>query len=321
MNANSCLIFIDGSSFLYRAFYAAKRGFTTKSGVPTGAVLIITNMLKKLLKQYAGYKIAVVFDAKGKSFRSDLYPEYKSNRPPMPEDLRIQVDYVHRIVKAMGLPLIIVPKVEADDVLGSYAKKAQSLGFSSLICTGDKDLAQLVNDKVTLIDTMNDHVYDEKGVMEKYGVPPCHIIDFLALKGDSSDNIPGMPGVGDVTAKTLINSLGGIEDIFSKREEIASLSFRGAKTFAAKLEEHIEDVRLSYTLATIKTDVDLPIAIEDLTVPKKNKEELLNIYKEIKLPERATSGSAGYDFFSPIFSVVHKGESVVIPTGIRCEMK
>ena len=131
MNANSCLIFIDGSSFLYRAFYAAKRGFTTKSGVPTGAVLIITNMLKKLLKQYAGYKIAVVFDAKGKSFRSDLYPEYKSNRPPMPEDLRIQVDYVHRIVKAMGLPLIIVPKVEADDVLGSYAKKAQSLGFSS----------------------------------------------------------------------------------------------------------------------------------------------------------------------------------------------
>ena len=282
MNANSCLIFIDGSSFLYRAFYAAKRGFTTKSGVPTGAVLIITNMLKKLLKQYAGYKIAVVFDAKGKSFRSDLYPEYKSNRPPMPEDLRIQVDYVHRIVKAMGLPLIIVPKVEADDVLGSYAKKAQSLGFSSLICTGDKDLAQLVNDKVTLIDTMNDHVYDEKGVMEKYGVPPCHIIDFLALKGDSSDNIPGMPGVGDVTAKTLINSLGGIEDIFSKREEIASLSFRGAKTFAAKLEEHIEDVRLSYTLATIKTDVDLPIAIEDLTVPKKNKEDLLNIYKELE---------------------------------------
>lgn len=282
MNANSCLIFIDGSSFLYRAFYAAKRGFTTKSGVPTGAVLIITNMLKKLLKQYAGYKIAVVFDAKGKSFRSDLYPEYKSNRPPMPEDLRIQVDYVHRIVKAMGLPLIIVPKVEADDVLGSYAKKAQSLGFSSLICTGDKDLAQLVNDKVTLIDTMNDHVYDEKGVMEKYGVPPCHIIDFLALKGDSSDNIPGMPGVGDVTAKTLINSLGGIEDIFSKREKIASLSFRGAKTFAAKLEEHIKDVRLSYTLATIKTDVDLPIAIEDLIVPKKNKEDLLNIYKELE---------------------------------------
>lgn len=282
MNANSCLIFIDGSSFLYRAFYAAKRGFTTKSGVPTGAVLIITNMLKKLLKQYAGYKIAVVFDAKGKSFRSDLYPEYKSNRPPMPEDLRIQVDYVHRIVKAMGLPLIIVPKVEADDVLGSYAKKAQSLGFSSLICTGDKDLAQLVNDKVTLIDTMNDHVYDEKGVMEKYGVPPCHIIDFLALKGDSSDNIPGMPGVGDVTAKTLINSLGGIEDIFSKREEIASLSFRGSKTFASKLEEHIEDVRLSYTLATIKTDIELPIAIEDLTVPKKNKEELLKIYKELE---------------------------------------
>ncbi|WP_303961434.1 DNA polymerase I [Succinatimonas hippei] len=282
MNANSCLIFIDGSSFLYRAFYAAKRGFTTKSGIPTGAVLIITNMLKKLLKQYAGYKIAVVFDAKGKSFRSDLYPEYKSNRPPMPEDLKIQVEYVHRIVKAMGFPLIVVPKVEADDVLGSYAKKAQSLGLSSLICTGDKDLAQLVNDKVTLIDTMNDHVYDEKGVIEKYGVPPCRIIDFLALKGDSSDNIPGMPGVGDVTAKTLINSLGGIEDIFNKRSEIASLSFRGAKTFAAKLEEHIEDVRLSYTLATIKTDVDLPIAIEDLVVPKKNKEELLNIYKELE---------------------------------------
>lgn len=282
MNANSCLIFIDGSSFLYRAFYAAKRGFTTKSGIPTGAVLIITNMLKKLLKQYAGYKIAVVFDAKGKSFRSDLYPEYKSNRPPMPEDLKIQVEYVHRIVKAMGFPLIVVPKVEADDVLGSYAKKAQSLGLSSLICTGDKDLAQLVNDKVTLIDTMNDHVYDEKGVIEKYGVPPCRIIDFLALKGDSSDNIPGMPGVGDVTAKTLINSLGGIEDIFNKRSEIASLSFRGAKTFAAKLEERIEDVRLSYTLATIKTDVDLPIAIEDLVVPKKNKEELLNIYKELE---------------------------------------
>ena len=282
METKERLVFIDGSSFLYRAFYAAKRGFTTKKGVPTGAVLIITNMLRKLLKQYAGHKIAVVFDAKGKSFRSELYPEYKSNRPPMPDELRVQVEYVHRIVKAMGFPLIVVPHVEADDVLGSYAKKAQAAGFSSLICTGDKDLAQLVNDDVTLIDTMNDQVYDEKGVLEKYGVAPCHIIDFLALKGDSSDNIPGMPGVGDVTAKSLINSLGGIEDIYAKRQDIANLSFRGAKTFAAKLEEHIEDVRLSYVLATIKTDVDLPIAIEDLDVPKKNHEELLALYEELE---------------------------------------
>lgn len=276
------LILIDGSSFLFRAYYAPHTEFTTKTGIPTGATLIFTRMLNKILNQYQGHKIIVVFDAKGGSFRKEIYKEYKSNRPPMPDDLRVQLEYVHKVVKAYNLPLIMVEGVEADDVLGSYAKKASALGLKTIICTSDKDLAQLVDDKVCLYDSMKDVYLDEKGVFDKFGVPPKLIVDYLALKGDSSDNIPGMKGVGDVKACALLNSLGGVFEILARKDEIKNLSFRGAKTFANEYEKEFDKVKLSYKLATIKTDVELPLAIEDLKLNPINYDELINLFTELE---------------------------------------
>ncbi len=255
---------------------------STKSGIPTGATLILTRMLRNLAAAYQGSKIAVVFDAKGKSFRSGVYPDYNANRPPMPEELRVQLEYVHRLVRAMGLPLISVSGVEADDVLGSYAAAAVSAGFDIVICTGDKDLAQLVNEHVILVDTMNNVTYDREKVREKYGVYPELIIDYLALKGDSSDNIPGMPGVGDVTAAALLNALGPVESIYARRSEIAALKFRGAKTFAAKLEQNYATVQLSKQLATIRLDVPLPLPLEDLPLPAENRQDLIRLFRELE---------------------------------------
>ena len=282
MTDNFPLVLVDGSSFLYRAYHASKQGFSNSKGIPTGVSLIITRMLKSLTKKFSSSKFIMVFDAKGKSFRNDIYPEYKANRPPMPDDLRVQVEYVHAIVKAMGFPVVSIEGVEADDVLGTYAKEATEKGIKTLICTGDKDLSQLVNDNVILYDSMKEIYYDREGVIEKFGVPPELIIDFLALKGDSSDNIPGMAGCGDKTAIALLNGLGGIESIFEKKDAIASLDFRGAKNFAPKYEAAIDTIRLSYTLATIKTDVELPLSVDDAQIPKANREELLALYKELE---------------------------------------
>lgn len=282
MTENLPLILVDGSSFLYRAFYAAPKSFTNSKGIPTGVSMILSRMLGGLVTKFSGAKFIVVFDAKGKSFRNEMYPEYKANRPPMPDELRIQIEYVHKIVKAMGFPLVSIEGVEADDVLGTYARDASKLGIKTVICTGDKDLAQLVDDNVILYDSMKDTYIDTEGVVEKFGVKPEHIIDFLALKGDSSDNIPGMAGVGDKTAVTLINELGGIRDIFNNLEKIAELSFRGSKTFAEKYKDAFETVELSYRLATIKTDLDLPLKIADVTPPLANKEELISIYTELE---------------------------------------
>ena len=282
MADNLPLVLVDGSSFLYRAFYASKQSFTNSKGVPTGVSMIMTRMMQGLLKKFKGSKFIVVFDAKGKSFRADLYAEYKANRPPMPDALKVQVDYVHAIVKALGFPLVSITGVEADDVLGTYAKKATSLGLKTIICTGDKDLSQLVNDDVILYDSMKDVFYDEKGVIEKYGVPPKLIIDFLALKGDSSDNIPGMAGVGDKTAISLLNEIGSIDEIAKNTDKIASLSFRGSKTFAQKFIESLDVVKLSYTLATIKTDVDLDLSIESVTEPVADIAKLSEIYTELE---------------------------------------
>ncbi|MGN0915762.1 MAG: DNA polymerase I [Succinivibrio sp.] len=276
------LVLIDGSSFLYRAFYAARQGFTNSKGVPTGVSLIITKMLQGIIDKFKGAKFVMVFDAKGKSFRSELYKEYKANRPPMPEDLRVQIEFVHAIVRAMGFPLVSIEGVEADDVLGTYAIEATKEGIKTVICTGDKDLSQLVDDNVVLYDSMKDVFYDVNGVAEKFGVAPSHIVDFLALKGDSSDNIPGMAGVGDKTAQALINEIGGIEEIYSNRDKIASLSFRGAKNFAEKFESQIDVIRLSYKLATIKTDVELPFSVKDVPALVPNRQELISIYKELE---------------------------------------
>lgn len=276
------LVLIDGSSFLYRAFYAAKGHFTTKDGIPTGVTLLMTNMLRGIISQYQDCRIIAVFDAKGKSFRAELFPEYKANRPPMPDELRIQLEYVHKLVEGLGLPLVSVPGVEADDVLGTYAKKAEEEGLTTIICTGDKDLAQLVTEKITLLDTMNHKSYDIQGVWDKYGVGPEHIIDLLALKGDSSDNIPGMAGCGDKTATALINGLGGIEEIAARADEIASLSFRGAKNFRDKFLTELENIRLSYKLATIRTDVELPLGLDEVKPPVPRTQELLSLYETLE---------------------------------------
>lgn len=281
MESNSKLILIDGSSFMYRAFFAVKQKFTAKDGTPTGAVFILTKMLKNLIQEYQSDKIIAIFDAKGPSFRNEMYSEYKANRPPMPQELIVQVEYINNIVKAMGLPVVSISGVEADDVIGSYAKLAESKGYQVIICTGDKDLAQLVNDKIILRDTMKEITYDSKMVVEKYGVPPELIIDLLALKGDSVDNIPGMKGVGDVTAKLLLNELGGIYSIKDKLDQASKLKFRGSASFAKKFTEQWDLIELSYKLATIKCDVQLPLTIEKITAPKEDTASLLNIYDRL----------------------------------------
>ncbi|MHA7003035.1 DNA polymerase I [Aeromonas schubertii] len=275
------LILVDGSSYLYRAFFASQQAdLRTSSGMPSGAVRVMTNMLRSLIKQYPESHVAVVFDAKGKTFRNDLYADYKAHRPPMPDDLRSQVEPIHRIIRAMGLPLLIIEGVEADDVIGTLAREATEKQLPVLISTGDKDMAQLVSNHVTLIDTMKDLVTDRDGVVEKFGVPPELIIDYLALMGDKVDNIPGMPGVGEKTALALLQGIGGIDNIAANLDKVAALGFRGAKTFADKFREQEEMVRLSYTLATIKTDVALDVNLEQLVLAPMDRDNLLAVYRE-----------------------------------------
>ncbi len=277
------LILVDGSSYLYRAFFASQQAdLRTSAGVPTGAIRLMTNMLRSLLKQYPQSPVVVVFDAKGKSFRNDLYAEYKAHRPPMPDELRQQIEPIHRIIRAMGLPLLVVDGVEADDVIGTLALQATEQQIETLISTGDKDMAQLVSEHVTLIDTMKGETTDRQGVLDRFGVPPERIIDYLALMGDSSDNIPGMPGVGPKTAVALLQGMGDIATIAAQPERIAELGFRGAKGFAAKFEEFKEQVLLSRTLATIKTDVPLAVGVGDLHRGVADRDALLSLYQEFE---------------------------------------
>ncbi|MEM1112900.1 MAG: DNA polymerase I [Pseudomonadota bacterium] len=258
------IVLVDGSSYVYRAFHALPM-LTTSSGANTGAIRGVISMLRRLLQDYPGSPVAVVFDAKGKTFRDEIYPDYKANRPPMPDELREQIEPIHAIVKAMGLPFICEPGVEADDVIGTLAREASAQGRAVVISTGDKDMAQLVDGHTTLVNTMNDTTLDPDGVREKFGVGPELIIDFLALMGDKVDNIPGVAGVGEKTALGLLQGIGGLDAIYAGLDDIAQLSFRGAKTLAPKLEAEKDKAYLSYTLATIKTDVDLPIKADQLS--------------------------------------------------------
>ena len=282
MTANSSpIILVDGSSYLYRAFFASQQAdMRTSSGEPTGAVRLVTSMLRSLIRQYPESPVAVVFDAKGKTFRDEIYPEYKAQRPPMPDDLRSQIEPIHNIVRAMGFPLIAVEGVEADDVIGTMAREASSKGLDTIISTGDKDMAQLVDQHVTLINTMNDTHMDIDGVKDKFGIPPELIIDYLALMGDKVDNIPGVPGVGEKTALALLQGIGGISDLYENLDKIADLGFRGSKTMAKKLEDNREEAELSYLLATIKTDLELELAVDDVPVPVADKEALLELFKQ-----------------------------------------
>ena len=276
------LVLIDGSSYLYRAFHALPP-LTTSKGLPTGAVKGVLNMLKSLRKQYPKSPFAVVFDAKGGTFRDEMFAEYKANRPSMPDDLRVQIEPLHASVRAMGYPLLCVEGVEADDVIGTLARQCAAEGRDVVISTGDKDMAQLVCPHVTLVNTMTGSVYDVDGVKAKFGVGPELIIDYLALMGDKVDNIPGVPGVGEKTALGLLVGVeGGLDVLYANLDKVPELPIRGAKTLPAKLLEHRDMAYLSYALATIKLDVPLSIEIESLHPGEKDLPALLELYAELE---------------------------------------
>jgi DNA polymerase-1 len=283
MTQQAPLILVDGSSYLYRAFHAMfKADLRNAAGEPTGAVRGVTAMLRSLVKDYPNSHIAVVFDAKGKTFRDEMYAEYKAQRPPMPDDLRLQIEPVHNIIKAMGFPLLIIEGVEADDVIGTLAQQATEQGLDVVISTGDKDMAQLVNQHVTLVNTMTETTMDIDGVKAKFGLPPELIIDFLALMGDKVDNIPGVPGVGEKSALALLQGLGSIDDIYNNLEAVRELDFRGAKKMPEKLAEHKEMAELSYKLATIKCDVELDVHVADLQNQPQDNATLLDLFKHLE---------------------------------------
>ncbi len=267
-------ILVDGSSYLYRAFHALPP-LTTSKGQPTGAAYGVINMLKKLMAEYQPEYMAVVFDAKGKTFRNDLYKEYKAHRPPMPDDLKSQIEPLHELVDALGLPKLVIPGVEADDVIGTLAKQAAEQGMDVLISTGDKDMAQLVNDKITLINTMSNTLMNPDGVVEKFGVPAEHIIDYLALIGDTSDNIPGVPKVGPKTAVKWLQEYGSLDGIVEHAAEIKG-------KIGDNLRDSLEQLPLSYQLATIVTDVVLEQRPQDLLLGSPDKQQLHKLYSELE---------------------------------------
>jgi len=269
------LILVDGSSYLFRAFHALPPLENSK-GQPTGAIYGVVNMLKKLVDDYQPEHMAVVFDAKGKTFRSDIYKDYKAHRPPMPDDLRSQIEPIHQIVDALGYPRIVVPRVEADDVIGTLARQAEEQGYDVLISTGDKDLAQLVTDKITLINTMNNFVSTPESVLEKFGVPANRIIDYLALIGDTADNIPGINKVGPKTAVKWLNQYETVDNIITHAEE-----FKGK--VGEYLREGLGQLPVSYQLATIICDVELDEKPDDLQLKPADTDSLKNLYGEFEL--------------------------------------
>ena len=268
------LILVDGSSYLFRAYHALPP-LTTSTGKPTGAVKGVIGMLRKLMSDYPGSTVAVVFDAKGKTFRNDLYAEYKANRPPMPDDLREQIEPIHQIVDAMGLPRLVVDGVEADDVIGTLARQASAQQREVIVSTSDKDLAQLVDDHVTLVNTMSETVMDRDGVIEKFGVPPERIVDMLALTGDSVDNIPGVPKVGPKTAVKWIGQFGDLDGVMAHAEEVGG-----------KVGEHLrgalDQLRLARDLATIRCDLELDLGPADLAQGEVDEERLLALYRDLE---------------------------------------
>ncbi|WP_350614991.1 DNA polymerase I [Pseudomonas sp. HY7a-MNA-CIBAN-0227] len=312
------LVLVDGSSYLYRAFHALPP-LTTSKGLPTGAVKGVLNMLKSLRKQYPDSPFAVVFDAKGGTFRDDMYAEYKANRPSMPDDMRVQIEPLHASVIALGFPLLCVEGVEADDVIGTLARSSAAADRPVVISTGDKDMAQLVDGHITLVNTMTGSAMDVEGVKEKFGVAPEQIIDYLALMGDSSDNIPGVPGIGPKTASGLLVGVnGGLKELYEQLDIVPTLPIRGAKALPAKLEEHKEMAFLSYQLATIKVDVPLDVGLEDLHLIEPDREKLLELYTLLEFKSwyedvQRDAKRAGQDVMAPV------ADTVVVDTEIKYE--
>ncbi|MCL1075558.1 DNA polymerase I [Shewanella dokdonensis] len=279
--AENPLILVDGSSYLYRAYYAPPH-LTNSKGEATGAVYGVVNMLRSLLSKFQPQQMAVVFDAKGPTFRNEMYQQYKAHRPPMPEDLRSQIEPLHQIIKALGLPLICEPGVEADDVIGTLALRASKAGRAILISTGDKDMAQLVDHNITLINTMTDTVMGPAEVCEKFGVGPDRIIDLLALMGDKADNIPGLPGVGEKTALAMLQGVGSVSRLLAEPECVSTIAFRGAKAMPAKIHENRSMLELSYQLATIKTDCELERDWQQLNIEDPDRDALIKLYGEME---------------------------------------
>ena len=281
MNSTPPIVLVDGSSYVYRAFHALPP-LTNSHGQATGAVKGVISMLRRLCRDYPQSPITVVFDARGKTFRDDMYPLYKAHRPPMPDELREQIEPIHEIVKAMGLPFICEAGVEADDVIGTLARQASEQGRDVIISTGDKDMAQLVDHHTTLVNTMTDTVMDEAGVVEKFGVGPELIIDFLALMGDKVDNIPGVAGVGEKTALALLQGLGSLDQIYADLDKVAGLQFRGARTMGVRLAAEKDNAYLSYALATIKTDVEMDQAPQQLHNGEPDRDALVDWYTRME---------------------------------------
>jgi DNA polymerase-1 len=294
--SQSPVVLVDGSSYLFRAYFAMPE-LTTSSGRHTGAVRGVIAMIRKLAKDYAGSTLAVVFDAPGKTFRDDLYSEYKANREKMPDDLREQIAPIHDIIKAMGLPLLVIPDVEADDVIGTLAEQATAARRETVISTSDKDMAQLVTDHVTLVNTMTDTKMDRAGVIEKFGVAPELIIDYLALMGDSVDNIPGVPKVGPKTAAKWLNEFGSLDAIMERSEEVKG-------KVGESLREHLDQLPLSRELTTIKCDVELDLGIEDLQTTASDTQALNEYFTELEfrtwLEETKTADSASVPAPPPV---------------------
>jgi len=268
------LVLIDGSSYLFRAYHVPGPDLRSPDHKPTKVVYFVLNMLSKLIKDEQPDKIAVVFDAKGKTFRNDIYPEYKANRPPMPDDLREQIEPLHDIIRARGLPLICIEGVEADDIIGTMSREAAEQDYQVLISTGDKDMAQLVNANVSLINTMNNHSMDEDGVVEKFQVRADQIVDYLALMGDSSDNIPGVPKVGPKTAAKWISEYGSLAGVIEHAED-----FKGK--VGEYLRESLGFLPMSYELATIKLDCETGIGIDELEQTSADHNLLADYYQKL----------------------------------------
>ncbi|VFP79932.1 DNA polymerase I [Candidatus Erwinia haradaeae] len=279
---DNSLILVDAFSYFYRAYYACPH-LSTSSGFPTGAIYGTLNMLRALMFKYQPTHIAIIFDVKGKTFRDDIFARYKNHRPLMPDDLCIQLKPLKEIIRAMGLPILAISGVEADDVIGTLALEAEILGQTVLISTSDKDMAQLVTRKIHLINTMNNTVFGPEEIIKKYGVPPILIIDLLALMGDASDNIPGVQGIGRKTAITLLQKFDGIKDIYKNLETISSLNIHNSQNIIKKLKKYKDDAFLSYQLAMIKTNVTLNITSNQLIPKDPNIEDLRLLFKNLEL--------------------------------------
>ena len=268
------LLLVDGSSYLYRAFHALP-DFRNRNNEPTGAIYGVLNMLRRLHKDYQANYSACVFDAKGKTFRDDLYAQYKSHRPPMPDDLAAQIDPLNECIKAMGWPMLIVEGVEADDVIGTLVKQAERENMRCIISTGDKDIAQLVTPQVTLVNTMTNERLDEAAVLTKFGVTPARMLDYLALVGDATDNIPGVDKVGPKTAVKWLTQYGNLDNLVLHANEIGG-------AVGENLRKALDWLSKSRGLLAIKCDVPLPVSLHDLGLQPQDTAKLAELYERLE---------------------------------------